>query len=86
MFHRRKGNFGRPHTHPNDRFLYVLDGTWWAGTGNKVDPNLAVPAKAGSSLSVFAKGAHWDGTKDEDVTVVLIGEGPATSTLVEEAK
>jgi len=86
MFHRRKGNFGRPHTHPNDRFLYVLDGTWWAGTGNKVDPNLAVPAKAGSFLSVFAKGVHWDGTKDEDVTVAFIGEGPATSTFVEEAK
>jgi quercetin dioxygenase-like cupin family protein len=87
MFTRRKGNFGRPHTHPNDRFLYVLDGTWWAGTGSKVDPaNLAVPVKAGSFISVFAKGVHWDGTKDEDVTVLFIGEGPATSTPVEETK
>jgi len=86
MLNRRKGNFGRPHIHPNDRFLYVLDGTWWAGTGNKADPALAVPAKAGSFISVFAKGVHWDGAKDEDVTVLFIGEGPATSIPVEEAK
>ena len=87
MFTRRKGNFGRPHFHPNDRFLYVLDGTWWTGTGNKVDPgNLAIPVKAGSFISVLAKGVHWDGAKDEDVTVLFIGEGPATNIPVEEAK
>jgi len=73
--------------HPNDRFFYVLEGTWWTGTGNKFDPaTLAVPVKAGSFVSVFAKGVHWDGAKDEDATVVFIGEGPATSTRVEEAK
>ena len=64
----------------------MLDGTWWAGTGNKVDANLAVPAKAGSLVSVFAKGVHWDGTKDEDVTVLFFGEGPATNIPVEIAK
>ena len=86
MFHRRKGNFGRPHIHPNDRFLYVLEGTWRAGTGNKVDANLAVPAKAGSLVSVLGKGVHWDGTKDEDVTVLFFGEGPATNIPVQNAK
>jgi len=86
MFTWRKGNFGRPHIHPNDRYFYVLEGTWWTATGNKFDPALAVPAKAGSFVSVFAKGVHWDGAKDEDATVVFIGEGPATSTRVEEAK
>jgi hypothetical protein len=64
----------------------VLDGTWWAGTARSGSTLFPVPAKAGSFLSVLAKGAHWDGTKDEDVTVVFIGEGPATSTLVEETK
>jgi quercetin dioxygenase-like cupin family protein len=77
----RKGStFNRPRSHPNDRYAYVLDGTWWLGTGDKVDPNQAVPAKAGSFVSLLAKGVHWDGAKDEDATIVFIGEGPATPT------
>jgi hypothetical protein len=34
----------------------------------------------------FGKGVHWDGAKDEDTTLLIIGEGPATGTLVEAAK
>jgi quercetin dioxygenase-like cupin family protein len=84
----KKGNFSRPHFHPNDRFIYVLEGTWWVGTGNKFDPdNLTVPMKAGTFVTHFANGVHWDGAKNnEDATIVLIGEGPATNTRVEEAK
>jgi quercetin dioxygenase-like cupin family protein len=82
-----KGNFTRPHFHPNDRFIYVLDGTWWVGTGNKFDPaNLAVPMKAGTFVTHFASGVHWDGAKDEDAVIVIIGQGPATITRAEEAK
>jgi quercetin dioxygenase-like cupin family protein len=84
----KKGNnFSRPHFHPNDRFAYVLDGTWWVGTGNMFDPaNFSVPMKAGTFVSVLSKQVHWDGAKDEDATVLFIGEGPATITRVEEAK
>jgi len=59
-----------PHFHPNDRYIYVLEGTWWVGTGNKFDPdNLTVPMKAGTYVTHFAKGVHWDGAKaDEDAT------------------
>jgi len=83
----KKGNFSRPHFHPNDRFIYVLDGTWWVASGNKFDPaNQTVPVKAGSFVTHFAKGVHWDGAKDEDATILLVGMGPATNTPVEEAK
>jgi quercetin dioxygenase-like cupin family protein len=78
----RKGNnFSRPLSRANDRFAYVLDGTWWVGTGAKLDPaNAAVAVKSGSFVSLLAKGTHWYGAKDEDATVVFIGEGPATAT------
>ena len=34
-----KGNhFSRPHFHPNDRYIVVLQGTWWVGSGPKFDP------------------------------------------------
>jgi hypothetical protein len=42
-------NFSRPHFHPNDRFITVLKGTWWVGTGNKFDPANTVPMQVPSS-------------------------------------
>ncbi|HEY7299888.1 MAG TPA: hypothetical protein VH684_18425 [Xanthobacteraceae bacterium] len=84
----KKGNnFSRPHFHPNDRFITVLSGTWWVGTGNKFDPaNLTVPMPEGSFVTHFARGVHWDGAKDEDTTLLIMGDGPATGTRAEEAK
>jgi hypothetical protein len=81
MLRWKKGNnFSRPHTHPNDRYVYVLDGTWWVGTGDKFDPeNLTVPIKAGAYVTHFAKQVHWDGAKNEDTTLLIIGEGPTSS-------
>ncbi len=29
----KAGNMSRPHSHPNDRYITVLSGTWWVGTG-----------------------------------------------------
>jgi quercetin dioxygenase-like cupin family protein len=80
------GNFSRPHFHPNDRFFMVVKGTWWVGTGNKFDPNNTVPMRAGTFVTHFAKQVHWDGAKDEEAIIFLSGEGPATTTRVEEAK
>ena len=31
----------RPHFHPNDRFINVIKGTWWVGTGTKYSPDEA---------------------------------------------
>ena len=83
-----KGNtFSHPHFHTNDRYVYVLDGTWWVGTGNKFDPgNLMVPVKAGTFVTEFGKQVHWAGAKDEDAVILIFGEGPTTNTAVEEVK
>ena len=80
------GNFSRPHFHPNDRFISVIKGTWWVGTGNKFDISQTVPMPAGSFVTHFGKQIHWDGAKDEEAILVISGEGPATTTRVEEAK
>jgi quercetin dioxygenase-like cupin family protein len=84
----KKGNnFSRPHFHPNDRFITVLSGTWWVGTGNTFDPaNLTVPMKPGTFVTHFGKGVHWDGAKDEDTTLLIIGEGPVSGARAEAAK
>ena len=76
------GNFSRPHFHPNDRFITVLKGTWWVGTGTKFDTSQTVPMPAGSFVTHFGKQVHWDGAKDEEAVLLIVGEGPATSTRV----
>jgi quercetin dioxygenase-like cupin family protein len=82
------GNFSRPHFHPNDRFITVLKGTWWVGTGTKFDISQTVPMPAGSFVTHFGKQINWDGAKDEEAVLLIVGEGPATATRVpfEEAK
>lgn len=76
-------NMSRPHFHPNDRFIMVLKGTWWMGTGDKFDPASTVPVPAGTFVTHFGKQVHYDGSKDEEVVLLITGEGPATSTRVE---
>ena len=80
-----KGNhFSRPHFHPNDRYIVVLQGTWWVGSGPKFDPANTTAMPAGSFVTHFGKQVHWDGAKDEDAVLLIMGEGPATSTAAEE--
>jgi hypothetical protein len=73
-------NMSRPHFHPNDRFITVLKGTWWMGTGTTFDPASTVPVPAGTFVTHFGKQVHYDGAKDEEVILLITGEGPATST------
>ena len=74
------GNMSRPHWHPNDRVITVLKGTWWVGTGDKFDPEATVPMPAGSVVTHFGKEVHYDGAKDGEAWLLIVGEGPATST------
>ena len=74
------GNMSRPHFHPNDRFFIVVSGTWWVGSGPDFDPGATVPMPAGSHVIHYAKGVHFDGAKNEPATILVWGEGPATTT------
>jgi quercetin dioxygenase-like cupin family protein len=80
----RPGNFSRPHFHPNDRYITVLKGTWWVGTGTKFDPNATVAMPAGTFVTHYGKQIHYDGAKDEEVVVLIVGDGPSTRTEVPE--
>jgi gentisate 1,2-dioxygenase len=78
------GNMSHPHFHPNDRFITVIKGTWWVGTGTKFDPESTVPMPAGTFVTHFGKQVHYDGAKDEEAVLLIVGEGPATATAAEE--
>jgi hypothetical protein len=76
-------HMSHPHFHPNDRFITVISGTWWVGSGNKFDPESTVPMPAGSFVTHFGKQVHFDGAKDEEAVIEIVGEGPATATPAE---
>lgn len=76
-------HMSHPHFHPNDRFITVISGTWWVGTGSKYDPDSTTPMPAGSFVTHYGKQIHYDGAKDGDVTLEIVGMGPATSTPAE---
>ena len=74
------GNMSRPHWHPNDRAITVLKGTWWVGTGDKFDPDSTTPLPTGSYVTHYAKEIHYDGAKEGEAWLLIVGEGPATNT------
>ena len=56
-------HMSHPHFHPNDRFITVISGTWWVGTGTKFDPDNTVPVPPGSFVKHFGKQVHYDGDR-----------------------
>ncbi len=70
------GNMSRPHTHSTERFIYVVSGTWYVGWGPKYDPASTLPMPAGTFVTDHANEIHYDGAKDVECLLYLVGEGP----------
>jgi hypothetical protein len=69
----------KPHSHLNDRFITVISGTWWVGTGSDYNPDNLKPVPAGSFVTHYGNEVHYDGAKDGDAILQIVGIGPATS-------
>jgi hypothetical protein len=77
-------NNSRPHFHPNDRYITVLSGTWWVNTGAKYDLEGMKPVPAGSFVTHYGKEIHYDGARDVECVLLIVGMGPATATPAEQ--
>ena len=77
--------FSKPHYHMEERHVVVLQGTWYTGTGETFDPDKAVGLKPGSYMMHPARAVHWDGAKDEEVILQIIGYGPTDTVLIKPA-
>ena len=75
-----RGNMSRPHSHSTARYITVLSGTWWVGTGSIYEPGRTVPMKAGSFVIDQPNELHYDGAKDEECVLYLVGMGPVVTT------
>jgi len=78
------GNMSRPHFHSTARYITVISGTWWIGTGPKYDPASTYPAPAGSYVVDLPGGIHYDGAKDTECVLEIVGTGPMTTTPAEQ--
>jgi len=77
------GNTSRPHYHDQDRWVTVIKGTWWTGEGDVFQPDKMVPIKAGGMMFHPAGFHHYDGAKDEDTVVQIMGMGPVKTIQTE---
>lgn len=79
----RPGEMSRPHMHDQARYVTVIKGTWWTGEGDVLDPERTIPVRQGGFMLHPAGLHHYDGAKDEEVIVQIIGMGPVVTTQVE---
>jgi hypothetical protein len=78
------GHTSRPHYHNTDRYIMVLEGTWWMGWGPKYDPASMFPVGKGTYVVHHGNQIHYDGAKDADCVLEIVGTGPMTSAGAEE--
>jgi hypothetical protein len=64
----------------------VLKGTWWVGTGDKLDRDSMVPMPTGTVVTHFGKEIHYDGAKEDEAWLLIVGEGPATGIIAASTK
>ena len=77
------GRGSRPHYHDQDRYVTVLKGTWWTGSGDVYKPETMKPIKEGGFMFHPAGFHHYDGARDEDVVVQIMGKGPVKTIQTE---
>jgi hypothetical protein len=83
LLKRGPNDWSQPHSHPNDRFITVLAGTMYIGTGSKFDRDNTVPLKPGSYVRDIANQTHYDGTGPDGLTIEIVGIGPTAMTQAE---
>ncbi len=84
MIHWPPHAMSHPHYHANNRYITVLSGTWWVGTGTKFDPDNTVPMPPGAFVTHYAHEIHYDGAKDSEAVIEIVGIGPAAMIPAEQ--
>ena len=72
----------RPHWHPEERWITVIQGPWYAGAGETFNPETTVPMPTGSFVVHYPRQVHYDGARDREVIVQISGIGPSATNFV----
>ena len=71
-----------PHTHRDDRAVYVVSGTLYVGYGEHREAALLKALPAGSYYTEPAGTPHFTETHDEPAVLVITGFGPSNTHLI----
>jgi mannose-6-phosphate isomerase-like protein (cupin superfamily) len=71
-----------PHTHPDERTVTVLSGTYWSGVGESYDESRLVAFPAGSFYVIPAGVPHFSAVLSGEVVFQEGGVGPSSHDLV----
>jgi hypothetical protein len=71
-----------PHSHPDERTVTVLSGTYWSGVGESYDESKLVAFPAGSFYVVPAGVPHFSAVLSGEVLFQEAGVGPSSHDLV----
>ncbi|MFZ5609336.1 MAG: cupin domain-containing protein [Pseudomonadota bacterium] len=70
-----------PHSHDQDRFVTVIQGTWHVGVGPVLDRAAMTPLPPGSFMKHPKGAVHYDGSKEGEVIVQITGMGPVATAF-----
>ena len=71
-----------PHTHPDERTITVLSGTYWAGVGASYDESALVPYPAGTFYVIPAGVPHYAAVLQGEVLFQEAGVGPSRFDVI----
>jgi quercetin dioxygenase-like cupin family protein len=77
----RAGGRSAPHTHPDQRVVTVLSGTYYSGVGAVFDETKLRPLHSGSVLIVPANTPHYALAMDGETIVQEVGTGPTATNI-----
>jgi quercetin dioxygenase-like cupin family protein len=77
----KAGGRSAPHTHPDQRIVTVLSGTYYSGLGTVFDEAKLRPLHSGSVLIVPANTPHYAVAKDGETIVQEVGMGPTATNI-----
>jgi quercetin dioxygenase-like cupin family protein len=81
------GQFSAPHALANDRWVFVVSGTLWVGSGAGFDPKSTYPVTANNFITNLAKTVFWDGNRagaTEPTTLFISGVGSTDNRIMGE--
>lgn len=71
-----------PHSHPDNRTVLVISGTFYVGFGREFDERAMKALPPGSTWTEPAGQPHFGWAKDGEVVVQVVGMGPSGTTPV----
>jgi quercetin dioxygenase-like cupin family protein len=73
----------KAHSHPDDRYVIVLRGTFYHGVAEKFDESKLEARLEGSFFTEPKNVRHFGMTRDEGVVLYFVGTGPSTTDNLE---